>query len=277
MADKLGIIAGRGELPRMVIDACRETGRDFHVFAIDGQTDPSVVAETPHRWFRLGAAGQALDLAKQQNIGEVLLVGGVERPSLGSLRPDWRTMRFLMRLGRKGLGDDGILRRIVAEIESEGFRVVGLETVMKDVKPGAGCLGRLEPDETAQADIDRSLQVLRAMSVADVGQAVIVQQGLVLGVEAIEGTDALLARCADLKRDGPGGVLVKMQKRGQDTRMDLPTIGPATVRGAAEAGLRGIAIQAEGTIVIGRDEVIETADRLGLFVVAIDDDLQDRD
>lgn len=269
MAGKLGIIAGGGALPRMLVDACRARGRDFHVFAIEGQTEQRTVDGVAHDWFRLGQAGAVLTLAQQLEIRDVVLAGSVERPSLSSLRPDWKTLSFLMRLGRKGLGDDGLLRRVVAAIEEEGFTVIGADALLDGLKPAAGCLGRHRPDAEALADIERGRAVLAALGAADVGQAVVVQQGMVLGVEAIEGTDALLERCGALKRDGAGGVLVKLAKPEQETRTDLPTIGPETVRRAAAAGLRGIAIGADATIVIGRDEAVRLADEAGLFVIAL--------
>jgi hypothetical protein len=107
------------------------------------------------------------------------------------------------------------------------------------------------------------------MGAADVGQATVIQDGLVLGVEALEGTDALLARCGPLRRAGPGGVLVKLSKPGQERRADLPTIGVKTVEGAAAAGLRGIAVEAGGTLVVDLPAVVATADRAGLFIVGI--------
>ena len=270
MAGKLGIIAGGGALPRLLIDACLATGRDFHVFALEGQAADRTVEGVAHDWFRFGQAGAALKLARKLDIRDVVLAGSVVRPSFSSLRPDWRTLSFLMRLGRKGIGDDGLLRRIVAAIEEEGFTVVGADSLLDGLKPEAGCLGRHRPDEEAEGDIERGLAVLSAMSAADVGQAVIVQQGMVLGVEAIEGTDALIERCGALRRDGAGGVLVKAAKRNQERRTDLPTIGPETVRRAAAAGLRGIAVGANTTIVLGRDEVVRVADEAGLFVAAVE-------
>ncbi len=269
MADKLGIIAGSGDLPRMLIEACRESGRECHVIALEGHADPEVVDGVPHDWLRLGAAGKAIEIGRALKVRDVVLAGGIERPSLSSLRPDWRTLQFIMRLGRKSLGDDGILRLIIAEFEAEGFRVIGPDTVLKDLTPEAGQLGRHAPDTGAQADIDRGRDVLRSLSAVDVGQAVVVQQGLVLGVEAIEGTDALLARCGPLRREGDGGVLIKLSKRGQERRADMPTIGPDTVSAAVAAGLRGIAIEANATLVLDRQRTVDLADEHGLFLVAV--------
>ncbi len=269
MADKLGIIAGSGDLPRMLIEACRASGRECHVIALEGHADPEVVKDVPHDWLRLGAAGKAIEIGRALNVRDVVLAGGIERPSLSSLRPDWRTLQFIMRLGRKSLGDDGLLRLVIAEFEAEGFRVIGPDTVLEDLKPKPGLLGKHAPDQTAKDDIARGREVLHSLSAADVGQAVVVQQGLILGVEAIEGTDALLARCGPLRRDGDGGVLVKLSKRGQDRRADMPTIGPETISAAAAAGLRGIAVEADATLVVDRARVVELADQNGLFLIAV--------
>ena len=270
MAAKLGIIAGGGDLPRILIEACRSSGREFFVFALKNHADAPVIDDVPHAWLRLGAAGEALKLANDHGIEEIVMCGRVARPSLSGLRPDWRALRFVMRVMGKSLGDDGLLRCVIDEIESEGLKVVAPDSILTDLKPEIGPLGRHVPDDTAVRDIDRGRTVLDALSGADVGQAVVVQDGLVLGIEAIEGTDALLERCAALRRDGDGGVLVKLQKRGQEERIDLPTIGPETVRRAAGAGLRGIAIQAGGTLVLDRDETVRLADEAGIFVMAID-------
>ncbi|MDH3704008.1 MAG: UDP-2,3-diacylglucosamine diphosphatase LpxI [Alphaproteobacteria bacterium] len=270
MAGKLGIIAGGGELPRMLIEACRSSGREFFVFALKNHADSPVIEEVPHAWLRLGAAGEALRLANEYGIEEIVMGGRVKRPSLAGLRPDWRAFKFVFRVMGKALGDDGLLRCVIDEIESEGLKVVAPDSILTDLKPEKGPLGRHGPDQSAERDIDRGVAVLNALSSADVGQAVVVQDGLVLGIEAIEGTDALLQRCGELRRDGDGGVLIKLQKRNQEERVDLPTIGPETVRRAAAAGLRGIAVQADGSLVLNREETVRLADESGLFVIAID-------
>jgi DUF1009 family protein len=186
-----------------------------------------------------------------------------------SLRPDWRAAKFFARIGYRALGDDGLLSAVIKELEAEGFRVVGVDTILGGVLAPLGPFGRVAPDAQAEADIAHGLRVARALGSLDIGQAVVVQQGLVLGVEAIEGTDALLARCADLRRDGAGGVLVKVAKPNQERRADLPTIGVKTVTTAAAAGLRGIAVEAGSSIVIDREAVAAAADRAKLFVVGV--------
>ncbi len=271
---RLGIVAGGGGLPRRLVDACRSAGREVFVLALEGAAEPETVEGVAHAWCRLGAAARGLALLRQHNVRELVLAGGVARPSLVMLRPDWRAAKLFARIGYKALGDDGLLSAVVSEFEREGFRVIGADQLLMAGDSGGGLapegvLGERRPDAQALADIAHGERIARALGALDIGQAVVVQQGLVLGVEAIEGTDALIRRCAPLRRDGPGGVLVKVEKPGQEQRADRPTIGPQTVTLAAEAGLSGIAVEAGATIVLDRDEVVDIADRLGLFVVGI--------
>lgn len=266
MGPKLGLIAGGGLLPGLVIKACLAENRPLHVLALKGSADPAVIGDHPADWIRLGEAGTGFSILKRAEVQQIVMIGAVRRPGFFDLNPDLRTAAFFARVGLKSLGDDGVLQAVVAELESEGFTVVGVDDVLADCLSPAGTIGALAPDAQALADMARGIEVASALGRLDVGQAVIVQQGMVLGVEAIEGTDHLIRRCADLKRSGPGGVLVKLRKPGQDRRVDLPTIGMDTVREAAAAGLRGIAVQAGGTLVLGRDALAAEADHLGLFL-----------
>ncbi len=266
---KLGILAGGGKLPSRLIDACQKTGRDFFVLAFTGHTDAEALGAVPQAWIRLGEIAKGFRLLREAGVEEVVLAGPVRRPTLKELRPDWQTIRFFSRIGLKALGDDGLLRAVLQEIENEGFRVVGLHTILPDILAGEGVMGRCSPDEQAWLDITHGLNILRVTGPLDIGQAIVVQQGIVLGLEAIEGTDALLERCGVVRRDGLGGVLVKTRKQGQEQRVDLPTIGPETVRQAANAGLRGIAVETGGTIIVDRDMTVSAADKAGLFLVGV--------
>lgn len=270
MAPKLGILAGAGELPLRAVAACRAAERACFVLAFEGFADPAVTAGVPHAWVRLGAAGDGLRILRDNGVEELVMAGAVRRPSVRQLRPDWRTAKFFARIGYRALGDDGLLRSVIRELEeAEGFRVVGLDSILGAALAPAGPFGRHAPDEQAQHDIAHGFKIVRALGDLDIGQAVVVQHGMVLGVEAIEGTDALIARCAGLRREGLGGVLVKGMKPGQERRADLPTIGPQTVRRAAEAGLRGIAVEAGATLVIDSAELVAAADGAGLFVLGV--------
>jgi UDP-2,3-diacylglucosamine hydrolase len=269
MAVKLGIVAGSGDLPRRILEAARADGRPVFILALEGFADPALVADTPHGWIRLGAAADGIQLMRDQGVAELVLAGAVRRPSLLSLRPDWRTAKFFAKVGMRALGDNGLLSAVVKELEGEGFRVVGADSVLHAALAPVGQLGAVAPDEVAQQDIARGVAASRALGALDIGQAVIVQQGVVLGVEAAEGTAQLIARCQALALEGPGGVLVKLAKPGQERRADLPTVGPMTVEQAAAAGLRGIAVEAGATLIVDRAQAIAVADSRGLFVIGI--------
>jgi DUF1009 family protein len=270
MAVKLGILAGGGPLPGYLVEACRTSQRPVFVVAFEGHADPDVIARTPHAWVRLGAAGAALEHLHNAGVGEIVMAGPVRRPTLRELRPDRRAAKFLG-MGLLNKGDDGLLSAIVRALEEEeGFRVVGADDVLADLAAPSGPFGAYRPESDANDDIAHGVHVLQATGPLDIGQAVVVQQGIVLGLEAAEGTHALLERCGPLRREGRGGVMVKLPKPGQETRADMPSIGPETIRAARESGLAGIAVAAGRTLVFERDVLMVDADAAGMFVVGIE-------
>jgi UDP-2,3-diacylglucosamine hydrolase len=269
MPTRLGIVAGGGLLPGHIAHRCREQGREVFIVALEQQADPAVVEPWPHVWVRLGAAGTAIRHLREAGVEEVVMAGPVRRPSLSELRPDGRALRFLARGALSG-GDDGLLSAVVRTLEEdEGFRIVSVQDVAGGLLARHGKLGAHEPGEDDQADIARGVKVLSALGAVDVGQAVVVQAGVVLGVEAIEGTDALIRRCGDLRRQGKGPVLIKLAKDGQEQRVDLPTIGPETVAGCRDAGFSGIAVEAGRSLIVDRDAAIAAADAAGMFLVGL--------
>jgi hypothetical protein len=269
MPEPLGVIAGGGSLPLRVVQAASAMGRPVHVVVLEGHGDPAAYAGQSHATLRWGLAAQMLSWLKQHGVRQVVLAGTVARPSLLSLRPDAASMKLLGRIGRAAFnGDDSILRAVMKVLAEEGFEVVGAQALLTGLLPEAALLAGPMPDDVARGDIARGLAVCHAIGAVDVGQAVIVQQGLVLGVEAIEGTDALILRAGGLKREGPAPILVKALKPTQSTLADLPTIGPKTVESAHTAGLRGLAFQANGTILLERDTTIAAAEAAGIFLLA---------
>lgn len=267
----LGIIAGGGRLPLQLIECCRSSGRDFFVIALDGFADIAALSDTPHAVVRLGAVGESLEKLRDAGAQELVLAGHVKRPALSSLRPDLMGAKLIAKLGGAFfLGDDALLSAVVHFLESEGFSVLGADHVMANLLAPLGVLGSVSPDAQAQADIKQGLKVARALGAVDVGQAVIVEHGYVLGVEAAEGTDGLIARCAHLKREARAGVLVKLKKPQQDTRADLPSIGPDTVHALADAGFCGIAIESGGSLILDREKTLAAAQARGLFIVGIE-------
>jgi len=264
-APKLGIIAGGGDLPRLLIDACKASARAHFVLGLSGFADPQTLPAD--EWLHLSEVGKAFTALKNAGAREIVLAGTVRRPNISEIKFDLKAAGFLARVAGRSLGDDGLLSVIVSEIEREGFKVVGADSVLVDLLAPAGVLGRHQPDAAAKADIARGLEAARELGAADIGQAVVVQQGVILGVESAEGTDALLARCASLAMDAPGGVLVKAKKPQQERRADLPAIGVNTVHNAKAAGLRGIAVEAGHSLMLGRAQIIAAADEAGLFIV----------
>jgi UDP-2,3-diacylglucosamine hydrolase len=266
----LGIIAGRGDLPGRVADAALAYGRDVFVLALKGFAEPGLVSAYPHAWVRLAAGASALQHLRENGVRDLVFAGGINRPSLLSLRPDWRAAIFLAKVGWRAMGDNSLLSAVAAEFEIEGFCVIGADEIWQEGLMPAGALTATHPSQSDWQDIRRGITVVQALGAVDVGQGCVVQQGIVLVVEAVEGTDAMLARAGGLRRDGQGGVLVKLAKPGQDRRLDLPTIGPETITAAVAAGLCGLAVEAGGAIIIEREATLAAADAAGLFVIGID-------
>lgn len=267
---KLGIVAGGGDIPRMLIEDCLQQKRDFFVLAIEGNADKNLLDNTiPHAWIRLGQAGTGFKRFVDEKVQDVVMIGTIKRPSFKELVPDLRTTAFFAKIGMKSLGDDGILRAVVKEFEHDGMVVRGIHEVMPELLVKSGILTKHKPDKKAFADIKRGVEVGLELGRLDVGQSVIVQQGLVLGVEGIEGTDKLIIRCGEYKRKGEGGVLVKLRKPQQDMRIDLPTIGLSTLKNAKNSGLRGVAVHAGNALIVDEKNVIDYANKEGLFIIGI--------
>ncbi len=267
----LGILAGGGTMPARVAAAAQAAGRGVFILGLEGFAEPAVLAPFPNAIVRLGACGKILESLRRHGCRDIVMVGPVRRPSLLDLRPDAEGVRILARVGRAAFaGDDGLLKAVVRVLGEEGFSVVGAHEVLSEALGPQGLLSRAAPDAQAMSDIARGVAVVRALGAVDVGQACVVQQGIVLCVEAAEGTDAMIARATGLRRDGVGGVLVKLVKPGQDRRADLPTIGPGTIKAAASAGLLGVAFEAGGTILAERAAMIADCDAAGLFLLGLD-------
>ena len=267
---KLGIIAGGGSIPRILIDYAKNHEIPYFVLAIEGNADRAIFDDSiNHKWIRIGQAGTGFKFLKDEGVQDVVMIGTIHRPTFSELMPDLRTTAFFTKLGLRALGDDGILRALVKEIETENIKVVGVHEIMPDLLVKEGLLTKVKPDKQALVDIERGIEVDITLGALDVGQSVIVQQGLVLGVEGIEGTDELIRRCANYRRKGTGGVLVKLRKLQQDMRIDLPTIGVTTIENAHKAGLRGIAVHAGNALIVDEQRVIELANKYKMFVIGI--------
>jgi DUF1009 family protein len=275
----LGIIAGRGPLPCVVAASAAARGLPLHIVAIRGEARDEI-ERFPHTWIKWGEIGKMFAALERNGCGDLVIIGGVDRPDLANVRFDLgalKTLPFLLSLGKGG--DDNVLSRIVRFFEDKGYRVHGAGDVAPELTAGVGKLGNKSPSAEDRADIDMGFAVVRALGRFDVGQAAVVVRGHVLAVEAAEGTDAVLARCTELRaagragRGGRSGVLVKAPKPGQEERVDMPTIGPDTVDKAAAAGLAGIAVAGQ-VLMAERAATIAAANRHGLFLLGVTPDEQ---
>ena len=276
ISSPVGLIAGGGVMPFAVADSLSARGINPVLFALRGACDPVRVERFRHHWISVGQIGRAVKLFRAENCRDLVFIGTLVRPALSEIRLDWATLRVIGRVWASFRGgDDHLLSGIGDILERDGFRMVGIRDVAPDLLMPLGCLTRAVPDHHALADIARGRDVLLALGRFDIGQAAVVIDGHVVGVEDIEGTDGLLARVARLRAEGriraarARGVLVKAPKSGQDLRFDLPTMGPRTVEGAAAARLAGIAIVAGHTVVADPQAMIEAADAKGLFVTGL--------
>jgi hypothetical protein len=277
--DPVAIICGGGSFPIAVAEAAVRRGRQPVMFGIRGWADAAVVERYPHHWIALGQVGRFFSLAKAEHCRDVLFIGAVLRPPLSQIRLDWLTLRLLPgALGHFRGGDDRLLSGLASIIERHGFRVIGLDDIAPEIFVADGALGRHQPSDRDRADIARAMAVIGALGPYDIGQAVVVADNHVLAVEAAEGTDNLLLRIAELRRQGrvaapsARGVLVKAPKPGQDRRFDLPSIGPRTIANVAQAGLAGVAVAAGSTIIAEPTLTIAAADRANIFFAGVRDE-----
>jgi len=272
----LAIICGGGSLPFALADAAVRRGRRVVLFALRDWADPERVAAYPHHWSWIGQFGRFLRLAAKEGCRDVAFIGSVVRPSLWHIRPDFAAIRLMphvMQLYRGG--DDQLQAGIGRLFEQHGFRLLGPKEIAPELLMPPGPLGARRPGDQDSADIVRGLALLDATSPFDVGQAVVVACNHVLAVEGPEGTDQMLARVAELRRNrrihwpAGTGVLIKAPKIGQDQRIDLPVIGPPTVEAVSAAGLAGIAVVAGSTVVAEAQRIAAAADGAKIFVVGV--------
>ncbi len=269
-AGPLGIIAGHDLLPRLIAEQRRAEKQPYLVITFSADPEPWL-REHPHEVHEFEKPGRLFAALQRARCQDVVFAGAMARPRLRPWRADGKAAGLLGEVLRlMAHGDDALLSGLAGIFEAEGFRVVGADTCLSGLTCRPGVLGRHAPAPGARADVARGAAIISALGPFDVGQAVVMAEGRCLGIEAAEGTDALLARVAALP-DGPGsgGVLVKTAKPAQDRRFDLPAIGSRTIEAAAGARLAGIAIEADVVCVLERDATVAAADATGLFLWSV--------
>ncbi len=267
---RLGVIAGGGDMPRQLIDHCSEQGIECFVVGFKGQTKEETIEGVDHMLVALGSASKAFAPLKDRDIHDLVMIGNIRRPSFKDLKPNFKTIEFFAKEGFSAFGDDGLLKGLRRFLAKEGFEIHGMQDFMPDLLAPEGDIGTVKPSQADMDDIRRGIDVLQHIGSLDIGQAVIVQQGHVLGVEGAEGTDEFIQRCGPLQRKGKPAVLVKLCKPQQDQSLDLPTIGPQTIDNIISAGFSGVAVHAGSSFIYDLDKVVVKANKANIFITGID-------
>lgn len=266
---RLGIIAGGGELPERLASFASASGRPPYVLGVSGFASNALVERYGGELVSIGEMGKHIRLLREAGCADVVFAGIVRRPDFSKLKLDMKGAQSLPGIiAAAGKGDDALLRAVIRVFEDAGFNVIGADEVCADLLAPAGPIGQVTPSAENLADVALGRRVVERLGELDIGQGAVCRGGVVLAVEAQEGTDEMLRRCAGLEQheSGLAGVLFKAPKPIQEERIDLPTIGVATIENAAAAGLAGVAVQAGRALVLNCDAVVQAADRLGLFV-----------
>ena len=272
--EKLGIIAGGGILPFELVKQCKSTQIEPYAACFKGFTDKKLAEQCDHIWTRLGAVGKIIKYFKANNITDLVLIGNIQRPAWSDLYPDLKGAQILSRIGKATMGDSKLLDILKKELESEGFEIHPIQKFCKELLIPEGILGNTKPKELDQVNIELGIKISQQIGMLDIGQSVVVQNGIVLGIEAAEGTDVLIKRCATLQKKGRGAILVKTCKPQQDKALDLPTIGVETIENLAKSGYCGAVLHAKNVLLTDPKAIAEYADRYKIFIkaVAIDTD-----
>ena len=265
----LGLIAGSGMMPVEIIKHCNKNNIPIFVIGLESFATEDQLAEAPHTFAKIGEVGKMMKALRAHNVRDIVLAGGIKRPSFKELIPDWEGVKIVAKLAMKKMSDDNLFRAVINEIEARGFKILGIEEVVPDMLFQEGVYGKVKPSKEDMDDIERGWTVAKAIGAVDVGQAVVVQEGLVLAMEAIEGTDMVLSRAASLRKEGKKPIMVKVLKPGQDMRVDLPAIGLQTMDLFIKYGIGGIAVEAGGILLIEKDAVIKKADENGIFIIGL--------
>ncbi len=269
--EPIAIFAGRGILPKILIDDCLKNNRQFKLFLLEGENyEIDYAAFNPVK-LPYGAIEKFLDELKNNKLKNIIFIGAVHKPNFSDLKVDKTGAILLAKiLASKILGDDAVLRTVINFFEKQGLKILKIDDILQDVLAKKSILTKIKPNAAELDNIDLAKHAIKAMSKFDIGQGVVVAQKQIIAVEAVEGTDAMISRCGDLKINyKEKAILVKMKKSQQSTKADLPTIGLDTIKNCHANKISGIAVEAGATLIINKDEVIKLADELEIFIIVV--------
>ena len=265
----IGLIAGSGRLPILFAQAAAKSGRRVVAVGHEGETDLALAQHVASlAWVKLGQLGHIADALVGGGCAEAVFCGGITKVRLFDVRPDLLGLKVLA--GLRSFGDDAALQAIARALEEKGVRIVSPLPLVPELLAPSGRIGQRKLSTEQRADAELGLRIVRALGALDLGQTVAVKRGVVLAVEAVEGTDACIARAGQLARGkGHGPVIVKAQKPGQDTRFDQPAVGPRTIESLRAAGCSALVIEAGHTLLLDRTELISLADGADIAVEGV--------
>lgn len=268
----VGLIAGGGLLPALLIEKLKAQGTPYHVVTFKGQPTPVCELDEQHRSIvPLGQVGKVRQILKKKGVTHMLMAGFLSKPSLFDIRPDFTGLKILASLKHKH--DDALLTAILDYFSTHGFKVIGAHDILPEIVAKSGVYGKVSPTKEQFDDIAFGVKVAQTLGSLDIGQSVIIKDGVVLGVEGAEGTDGLIKRCAELRgRKNQGGILVKCAKPHQNMNVDMPSVGVETIEKLRNYAYDGVAVLAEKSLILDLSHMVKNADKAGVFVVSVGED-----
>lgn len=263
---KIGLIAGQGSLPALLVRKWRSLGFTPVIVGLDGITSPELLTGEISHVFSIGQAGHILDFLNQQAVTQVVMVGALKRPNFWTLRTDRVGFQIVLKLLFRRMGDDSLLKTIRREIECRGLNVVGAHEFLPEILCPAGVLGAIEPTPDEGKLIADGFSKAKAYGATDKGQSIVMAADGRIAYETETGTNALIRSCSGWK----DAVLVKVSKPQQDLALDMPTIGIKTVEMVHQSGFRGIVVEVGKTIIVDKQQVIEACNKVGIFLMGVE-------
>ena len=267
----LAIVAGRGDLPKIIIKKCQQDNRKFIILLIEGQVSNEDYLQYQHYTLPIGQIGKALRIFRENQVKDIVFAGGIDKPSMTNIKVDGKGAMLLAKItGVKLFGDDNVLTAVTNFFKKEGFNILGAHQIVDDLVIDKGVLGKVKADKKFLTDIELGKKIIHTISEFDVGQSVVVQQNTIIGIEAKEGTDNLISRSGKVQfPKGRKPILIKMKKLGQNTAVDLPSIGIKTIENLHQNNFAGLAIEAGASLILDKQQVIKLADQYKLFIIGL--------
>ena len=266
---KIAIVAGNGFLPVQIVEKCIDIGKPYFLLVVNDHGEEVLKKYNSDFVLHLNKLGKAIQYLKKNNIIEIIMIGAVNRPALKNMFPDIWTAKFLASISNKMLGDDNILSNLAIALEKEGFKIVAPENLLPNILSKKGVMGKVSPQEPHLRDIKIGFETAKNIGKYDIGQSLVIEDGLIIALEAVEGTAAMINRAYKYKKTRNSAILVKVLKYNQEKRIDRPTIGVETIEQIAKSGFAGIVTEANEVLIIDYEKTIEAADKSNIFIQGI--------